>query len=173
MNQIMKHLILMGMLISLAVAGEGKMELKTVENLDLERFMGDWYVIANIPTFIEKNTSNNLEQYALRPDGDVDITFSLVDEDGKPKSYSARGFVLDPSDPARWKVQFFWPIRFPFHVIDIDEDYSYTVIGLPNRKYVWIMSRTDEMSETLYQEILERLANQGYDLEKIQRVKWL
>lgn len=146
--------------------------METVKNLDLQRFMGDWYVIANIPTFAEKGTYNNIESYKLRSDGNVDITFSLYtdDEKNKYKEYHPKGFVIDPADPARWKVQFFWPVKFPFYVIELAEDYSYTVIGLPSRSYVWIMARHHQMDESLYQDILHRLENIGYNLSEIKKV---
>ena len=153
-----------------ACASQSLSELEPVTSVDLERFMGDWYVVAAIPTFIERNSTENLEQYQLRPDGDVDITFSLTTAEGERKSYSARGFVQDAQQPSRWKVQFFWPIKFPFYVIDLAPDYSYTVIGLPNRKYVWIMSRDQTMDPMLYDQIMGRLVDIGYDASKIKRV---
>lgn len=144
--------------------------MKAVKDLDLDRFMGDWHVIANIPTFIEKNTRNNLESYRLSDDGNVDITFSVTTQDNERKQYHAKGFVLDQDQPSRWKVQFFWPLKFPFYVIELDEEYSYTVIGLPSRKYVWIMAREPHLDETIYQDILVRLADIGYNVNNIQKV---
>ena len=149
---------------------QGGDNMEAVKDLDLDRFMGDWHVIANIPTFIEKNTTNNLESYSLRDDGNVDITFTVTTEAGERKSYSATGFVLDQNQPSRWRVQFFWPVKFPFYVIELDEEYSYTVIGLPNRKYVWVMAREPQMDPVIYQDILARLSDIGYNVDDIQKV---
>jgi apolipoprotein D and lipocalin family protein len=128
--------------------------MEAVKDLDLKRFMGDWHVIANIPTFVEKNTRNNLESYKLGEDGNVEITFSLTTAKNERKTYRAKGFVLDQKQPSRWKVQY----------------YSYTVIGLPSRKYAWIMAREPNMDPELYQDILARLSDIGYNVEDIQKV---
>ncbi|MFC1563631.1 lipocalin family protein [candidate division KSB1 bacterium] len=145
----------------------------TVLNVDINRFMGDWYVIANIPTFIERNAVNAVESYALREDGDVDITFTFSDKtpEGEKKEYTALGFINDRETNAEWRVQFFWPIKFPYKVIGLDVDYTYTVIGVPSRKYVWIMSRTPRMDEQTYTNIVDLLEKDyGYDKDKIQKV---
>lgn len=163
--------LLLPIFVVLVGCQEGE-EMKAVENLDLERFMGDWHVIANIPTFVEKNTINNLESYRLREDGNVDITFSLTTTENERKRHQAKGFVLNKEQPSQWKVQFFWPIKFPFYVIELDADYSYTVIGLPNRKYAWIMAREPMMDDKLYEDILVRLADIGYNVEQIQKVPY-
>ena len=147
--------------------------METVPHVDLDRFMGDWYVVANIPTFIERNAVNAVESYSLRKDGDIDITFIFHDKkpDGKKKKYQALGIIHDKDSNAEWRVQFFWPIKFPFKVIDLHPEYLYTVIGVPNRKYVWIMSRTPKMKDNTYSEIVERLAlKYGYDTNKLNKI---
>lgn len=172
MNRMKIQIVVLIALSTLLVGCQGGDEMEAVRDLDLERFMGDWHVIGNIPTFIEKNTSNNLESYRLRDDGNVDITFTVTTEEGERKAYNAKGFVLDQEQPSRWRVQFFWPVKFPFYVIELDEAYSYTVIGLPSRKYVWIMAREPQMAPELYQDILARLSDIGYNVEDIQKVKY-
>ena len=146
--------------------------LKTVDQLDLQRFMGNWYVIANIPTFVEKGAVNAVENYALEDDGTIAVTFTYHKEDrSKPrKTMKSRGFVVPGTSNAQWKIQFFWPIKFPYYVIDLDEDYKYTVIGLPNRKYLWIMAREPYLDEEIYEGIIQRVREQGFDISKIQRV---
>ncbi|MFC1556923.1 lipocalin family protein [candidate division KSB1 bacterium] len=147
--------------------------MATVPSVDLDRFMGDWYVVANIPTFIEKNAVNAVESYSLREDGDVNITFTFRDKtpDGEKKKHTARGFIHNKETKAEWRVQFFWPLKFAYKVIDLHPDYTYTVIGVPNRKYVWIMSRTPKIDESTYTKIVERLvAEYGYDMDKIKKV---
>ena len=151
--------------------------METVPHVDLDRFMGDWYVVANIPTFIEKNAVNAVESYSLRKDGDIDIIFTFHDKkhDGKKKKYQALGIIHNKDSNAEWRVQFFWPIKFPYKVIDLHPEYLYTVIGVPNRKYLWIMSRTPKMDDNTYEEIVKRLAmNYGYDMHKINKIthKW-
>lgn len=145
--------------------------METVPYVDLERFMGDWYVVAGITTFVERNAVNSVESYSLRPDGDVDIRFSFNDGD-KRKQYTARGFVVNRESNADWKVQFFPVLKFPYKVIDIAPDYNYSVVGVPNRKYVWIMSRFPEMDAGVYDEIVNRLKTEyNYDISKIRKIE--
>lgn len=147
-------------------------EMKPVDYVDLNQFMGKWYVIANIPTFLEKKATNAVEFYSLREDGNVDITFSFHKNspDGKFKEYSAVGFVKDTVTNSEWRVQFFWPIKFPYLVLDLAPDYSYTVVGVPNRKWVWIMARDTRIEPEVYEQILNRLKIKGYDTAKIRKV---
>jgi apolipoprotein D and lipocalin family protein len=146
--------------------------LKTVDQVDLQRFMGDWYVIANIPNFVEKNAVNSVENYRLEDDGTIAVTFTYHKEDtSKPrKTMKSRGFVAPETGNAQWKIQFFWPIKFPYYVIDLDQDYKFTVIGLPSRKYLWIMARDPYLDKDIYEGIIQRVREQGFDISKIQRV---
>ena len=116
--------------------------IHTVEYVDLERFMGDWYVIANIPTFIEKNAYNAVETYRLNKDGTVATTFKFNKGalDGPVKEYHPRGYVSDDPSNAVWGMQFIWPFKTEYRIIYLNEDYSTTVIGRTKRDYVWIMA---------------------------------
>lgn len=156
----------------LALAGCSSMEpLRPVERVDLERFMGDWYVIANIPTPLERGAHNAVESYRLDADGSIATTFSFRDGgfDGPRKTYHPRGFVRDESN-AVWGMQFVWPIKADYRIAYLDEDYSVTVIGRNKRDYVWIMAREPQISEARYADIVERVGAMGYDTGDIQRV---
>lgn len=160
----------------MALAGCSNMEpLKVVDKVNIADFMGDWYVIANIPTSIEKGAHNAIESYRLDDDGTVATTFTFRDGsfDGKLKTYKPRGFISDESD-AIWGMQFIWPIKADYRIIYLNEDYSVTVIGRNKRDYVWIMAREPAISEEEYQAILGMLKAVGYDLGKVQQVpqKW-
>jgi apolipoprotein D and lipocalin family protein len=146
--------------------------IHTVEYVDLERFMGDWYVIANIPTFIEKNAYNAVETYRLDKDGTVATTFKFNKGalDGPVKEYNPRGYVSDDPSNAVWGMQFIWPFKTEYRIIYLNKDYSTTVIGRTKRDYVWIMARTPAMSEDEYSAILKFLEEQGYDLQNLQKV---
>jgi len=159
-------------LASVAVSACSNMPpIEPVERVDLERFMGDWYVIANIPTFAEKGAHNAVESYALDTDGTVATTFTFRDGafDGPVKTYTPRGFVMSESN-AVWGMQFIWPIKADYRVIYLDEDYSTTVIGRNRRDFVWIMAREPALSESRYNEIVEFVASVGYDVSEVQRV---
>jgi len=149
--------------------------LRTVDDVDIERFMGDWYVIANIPTSIEKGAHNAIESYRLETDGSIATTFTFHAGSfgGELKTYKPRGFVSDESN-AIWGMQFIWPIKADYRIIYLDADYSVTVIGRNKRDYVWIMAREPAIPADEYARILNLLETVGYDLTEIQRVpqKW-
>ncbi|MCF7824918.1 MAG: lipocalin family protein [Candidatus Marinimicrobia bacterium] len=154
-------------------AADKASEQKLVDTVDIPRFMGDWYVIANIPTIFEKGAVNAIENYTWNEEkGIVDVTFTYRADSlqGKLKRMTQRGFIYDTASNAEWRVQPIWPLRLGYLIIDLAEDYSYTVIGVPNRKYLWIMARESTLSEDIYTAILDRIATQGYDVGLIQKV---
>jgi apolipoprotein D and lipocalin family protein len=146
--------------------------LALAPSVDLTRFMGDWYVIANIPTFIEKGAHNAIESYRLAADGTIETTFTFRAGgfDGEPRRYTPRGFVQDRASNAVWGMQFIWPVKADYRIAYLSPDYSQTVIGREQRDYVWIMARTPQISDTDYQRHLQFLAGQGYDVSRIRRV---
>jgi len=146
--------------------------IHTVETVDLNRFMGDWYVIASIPTFIEKKAFNAVESYRLEEDGTIATTFRFNNGslDGPLKEYHPRGFIRDNESNALWGMQFIWPVKADYRVMYLSEDYTRTVIGRNKRDYVWIMARTPVIADTDYKTLVDLIADQGYDISKIRRV---
>jgi apolipoprotein D and lipocalin family protein len=146
--------------------------LETVDYVDLDRFMGDWYVIANIPTFLEKDAHNAVETYRLDEDGTIATTFTFRDGgfDGKMKQYHPRGFVREDTGNAVWGMQFVWPLKGDYRIIYLTDDYATTVIGRNKRDYVWLMARTPSISETRYRQAVKVIEEAGYDLSGLQRV---
>ena len=163
-------IILAAMLLG-ACASRGP-EMETVDNVDLDRFMGDWYVIANIPTFLEKGAHNAVETYELNDDGTIATTFVFRDGsfDGEEKTYTPKGFVRDDGTNALWGMRFIWPIKADYRIVYLDDDYSQTIIGRQKRDFVWIMARTPEISEEDYARLIDFAASIGYDVSKIERV---
>ena len=146
--------------------------MKTVDHVDLERFMGPWYVIANIPTFLEKGAHNAVEKYSLNSDGTIATNFTFRKDgfDGKAKEYNPKAFVLDDGSNARWGMRFVWPIKADYRIVYLDEDYSQTVIGRQERDFVWIMARTPTISDNDYDKLVAFVASIGYDTSKLERV---
>lgn len=140
--------------------------------VDLERFMGDWYVIANIPTSIERGAHNAVESYRLDTDGSIATTFTFRDGafDGTLKRYCPRGFVRDDPSRAIWGMQFIWPIKADYRIVYVSPDYQRTIIGRQKRDYVWIMARTPAISKAELQDLRERVEQQAYDMSKLQAV---
>jgi apolipoprotein D and lipocalin family protein len=171
-NQILTVTLLVSALMLGACQSTPQAPLATVPKVDLQRFMGDWYVIANIPTFIEKGAHNAIESYRLEADGTIAVTFTFRDGafDGKEKRYTPRGFVRDANSNALWGMQFIWPIKADFRITYLADDYSQTIISRQRRDYVWIMARTPSISEAVYQRLLKIVETQGYDVKQVQRV---
>ncbi|WP_292756573.1 lipocalin family protein [Methylophaga sp. UBA2689] len=146
--------------------------IRTENNVDIKRFMGDWYVIANIPTFIEKGAHNAVESYELNEDGTIATTFTFNKGsfDGELKQYHPKGFILDDESNAVWGMQFIWPIKADYRIVYINDDYTQTIIGREKRDYVWIMARTPQIPEQDYLQMLKLLAEQGYDISQIKKV---
>jgi apolipoprotein D and lipocalin family protein len=146
--------------------------LETVERVDLERFMGDWYVIANIPTFIEEGAHNAVESYRLDDDGTIATTFTFRKDafDGPQKEYHPRGFVRDTQSNAEWGMQFVWPFKGDYRIIYLTDDYSVTVIGRNKRDYVWLMAREPQLPADRYEEAVRVIEEAGYDISRLQRV---
>lgn len=170
------------LLLSVALVGLGGcakpqvQPLRTEAKVDLRAFMGDWYVIASIPTFIEKGAHNAVESYRLDVDGSIATTFTFRKGafDGPEKRYTPRGFVVDNASNAVWGMRFLWPFKADFRIMHLSDDGGVTVIGREKRDYVWIMARRPEMPEAQYQAMLRMLEAQGYDVRRIQKVpqKW-
>jgi apolipoprotein D and lipocalin family protein len=156
----------------LLAACQSPAPMQTVEHVDLERFMGDWYVIANIPTFVEKGAHNAVESYRLDDDGTIATTFTFRKDafDGKLKTYRPRGFVVDTQSNALWDMQFVWPFKGDYRVIYLDEDYTTTIIGREKRDYVWLMARTPGLSADEYERAVAAIGAAGYDTALLQRV---
>ncbi|WP_295403506.1 lipocalin family protein [uncultured Thiocystis sp.] len=155
-----------------ACTEEGGSPMQTVSHVDLERFMGDWYVIANIPTFIEKGAHNAVESYALNEDGSIATTFRFNQDafDGPLKTYRPTGFVRDPSSNALWGMQFLWPFKADYRIVWLEPDNSITVIARAKRDYVWIMARQPEIAADKYDEIVDFIGKLGYDTDKVEKV---
>ena len=147
-------------------------EIRVADYVDLDRFMGDWYVIANIPTFIEKQAYNAVETYAMNDDGTIDTTFTFRKGgfDGKRKEYNPKGFVRDGTGNAIWGMRFIWPIKADYRIVYVSDDYSTTIIGRNKRDYVWIMARTPELPAEEYIDLVEIIREEGYDTSKLREV---
>ena len=171
MSLAMSSLFLPVVLLTLAACSSPP-PIRTATAVDLERFMGDWYVIANIPTFIETNAYNAMESYRLADDGTVATTFSFRQGsfEGEPKTYHPTGYILDRESNAVWGMQFLWPIRADYRIVFVDESYSQTVIGRTARDYVWLMARTPEIPDSDYQRFLTLIGQEGYDVSKVRKV---
>ncbi|PZX60183.1 apolipoprotein D and lipocalin family protein [Algoriphagus ratkowskyi] len=143
-------------------------DLETVPYVDLDKYAGDWYEIASFPQSFQKGCTYTKATYSANEDGTIKVVNSCyLPEKGSTKTSTAKAWVEDGSGNAKLKVQFFWPFKGKYWIIDLAKDYSYAVVGHPNRKYLWILSRTPEMDAKLYSYIIERAEDKGFDLSKL------
>ena len=149
-----------------------KSPLKTVAHVDLPRFMGDWYVFSHIPYLLEKGKVGTFDRYALRPDGRIQNSFLFRrgSLDAPLEEWKGVAWVHDNKTNAEWRVQFIWPLRVPFLVIDLDPQYQWAVIGYPSRKLAWVLTRKTTLDESTYRGILKRMEAQGYDSDLLKKV---
>lgn len=145
--------------------------LETVPFVDLKKYTGKWFEIASYPQRFQKGCHCTTAQYTLSDKGYV-IVENRCNRDsanGKPSYIKGKAFVEKNSGNAKLKVQFFWPFRGKYWIIDLADDYSYAVVSHPNRKYLWILSRTPAMDENTYRQILERLKQKSFDLSILRK----
>lgn len=142
-----------------------------VAEVDLQRYMGNWYVIANIPPGIEKGAHNSVENYRLNKDGEIPTTFTYRDDgfDGKLKTLESKAFVESESN-AVWGVQFIWPFRAEYLIAWLDADYTRVIVARNKRDYLWLMARTPTIPDEEYEALKQRIAALGYDLAKLNKV---
>jgi len=147
--------------------------LPTVPYVDLKKYAGKWYEIAAFPQWFQKGCYCSTAEYTLTDKGFVIVENNCNKNgiNGKKSNIKGKAFVEENSGNAKLKVQFFWPFKAKYWIIDLADDYSYAVIGHPNRKYLWILSRTPTMDDAIYQQIISRIKEKGFDISKIKITK--
>lgn len=147
--------------------------LQTVPFVDLNRYAGKWFEIGSFPQRFQKDCYKTFAVYTLSSKGYMIVENQCSKDSFYDKHAYVKGkaFVVKNSGNAKLKVQFFWPFRGKYWIIDLADDYSYAVVGHPNRKYLWILSRTPKLDEATYQQILLRIKEKGFDITKIKRTQ--
>ncbi|WP_240183482.1 lipocalin family protein [Arenimonas caeni] len=166
-------IVLLALLAGCASTGGTNMPpLRTEASVDLERYMGRWWVIANVPYFAERGKVATADVYALREDGRISNTYVYRKAFDKPeKSMAGVATVLPGSNNAHWRIAF-WRglVKADLLVMEVAPDYSWALIGHPKRRLAWIFGREQTMDEALYLRLRARFADWGYDPETILRV---
>ena len=147
---------------------------KVVQDIDIERFMGKWYVISLVPNFIETGCTNSSDTYVLNKDGTIDITYSAI-KNGKTRTIKQKAVIPDKNKLGKWEIQFMKPwipfFRAPYELILLDDSYDYMVVGYPDNSFGWIMSRKTVMDDEIYFKILNKLEiDFNYDKNKFEKV---
>lgn len=145
--------------------------LPTVPYVDLKKYAGTWYEIAAFPQRFQKGCYGTTATYTLTDKGYVIVENRCTKDSltGKPSHIKGKAFVVEGSGNAKLKVQFFWPFKGKYWIIDLADNYSYAVVGHPNRKYLWILSRTSTMNESTYQHLISKIKEMGFEISKIKK----
>ncbi|MBA4320042.1 MAG: hypothetical protein C0412_16700 [Flavobacterium sp.] len=148
--------------------------LETVDKVDVQRYLGKWYEIANLPNSFQKGCNCTTAEYTLI-DSETIRVINRCNKDsvnGEIDEAKGKAFVVENSGNAKLRVQFFWPFRGDYWILELDkEKYSYAVVGEPSRKYLWILAREPKMDETTYNMLVERCRQKGFDVTKLQKTK--
>ena len=146
-------------------------ELETVEHVDIGRYMGTWFEIAKLPQRFEKGLVGITATYSMLPNGKVRVLNKGYkgDFNGNTKTAEGRAMVVDTKTNAKLKVSFFWPFTGNYWILELGEDYEYAVVGDESRKYLWILSRTPQMDEATYNNLLKRVQAKGFDVSKLEK----
>jgi len=151
-----------------ALFGCGSSEpLVTVDKVDVKRYAGLWYEMARLPNTFQKNCTCTTAQYEVK-EGYISVLNECWNTT-KNKKVNAKGkaFPVEGSNNASLKVQFFWPFKGDYNVIALDEGYQYAMVGAKDRKYLWILSRNPQLSESIVSELKAKAESLGYDTSKL------
>jgi apolipoprotein D and lipocalin family protein len=145
--------------------------LEVVPHVDLQKYLGTWYEIAAIPQRFERGCVASRAEYSLHNNGDIRVVNTCLQETlgGKLRTARGKARVVDRTSNAKLKVSFFWPFWGSYWIIGLDADYQWAIVGHPSRNYLWILSRLPQMDDAIYSQLLERIAESGYELSKIRK----
>jgi apolipoprotein D and lipocalin family protein len=143
--------------------------LHTVSAVDLNRYQGRWYEIASLPNSFQKGCSCTYAQYRVTGTYVEVMNNCHMAEKNKDNTITGKAFVVDGSNNSRLKVQFFWPFKGDYYIIDLADDYSYALVGHPNRQYLWLLCRNAHPDESVFTHLYAKAAENGFDTTQIVR----
>lgn len=147
-----------------------KDELEVVQSVDLTRYVGQWYEISRLPNSFQKKCADTVTaNYTIRADGKIEVVNRCRKASGEYTTAKGKAKIVDKKTNAKLKVTFFWPFYGNYWILDLGPNYEYAVVGEPDRKYLWILSRSPQMDEALYQQLLQKMAAKGFNTEKMVR----
>jgi apolipoprotein D and lipocalin family protein len=150
--------------------GGRKDQLEVAQSVDLSRYVGLWYEISRLPNGFQKKCADTVTaNYAMRADGKIDVINRCRKASGEYATAKGKAKIVDKKTNAKLKVSFFWPFYGDYWILDLGPNYEYAVVGEPGRKYLWILSRSPQMDEALYQQLLRKMAAQGFNTEMMIR----
>lgn len=141
--------------------------------VDLDRFMGLWYVHGYTPTPLDPNAFKPTEEYELMDDGRIQTTYRFRADHpyGQEKVFRPVARVFDTATNAEWRMRFFGVVNTPYLILFVNEDYTETVIGHPDRDLAWIMTRDAEIDEDRYRALVSELTDRNFDMSEFKRAE--
>lgn len=159
------------LLLSLGGCATSRPPLRAAEHVELDRYLGRWYVIANVPYFAERGKVATYVEYRRRSDGRIDdLYFFRKGFEAPLRQWSGVAWLPDAADEARWKVRFLWPFTSDYVILAVAPDYRYAMVGLTSRDLLWIFAREPQLDEATYRGLLEQARAQGFDPTQVRRV---
>jgi apolipoprotein D and lipocalin family protein len=145
-------------------------ELNVVPYVDIERYLGKWYEIALYPNWFEKGCFSSTAFYEKLENNEIKVTNQcrMYGRDGRLNEAVGRVFIADRKSNAKLKVQFFWPFKGDYWIVELDSDYQYAVVSEPGRQYLWILSRTPEIDPKILLDLKKRIIGKGFDLNYLE-----
>jgi apolipoprotein D and lipocalin family protein len=169
-------LLIIGFSASQASAQQGDQDVKTIVALDVPRYLGTWYEIAKFPNWFQKKCiSNTKAVYAANPDGNLRVLNSCKTASGETSEAEGLARQIGAKDSPKLEVRFapewlsFLPLVWgDYWVIDLDPQYQVAAVSDPRREYLWVLSRTPQLDPKVYEELLQRLKQQQFDVRKLE-----
>ena len=151
----------------LSAAQDVQYDNSPVSQFDLSKYLGTWYEIARFDHSFERGMDNVIAEYLLREDGKIDVVNSGW-KNGKFKVADGKAKQPDPlADPAHLEVSFFLFFYSDYNVMMIDDDYQIALVGSKSPKYLWILSRTPYVTDSVMDLVLEEASSRGYDINNL------
>ena len=153
---------------------EAMIDKKVVKELDLQKYLGTWYELARYNHRFERGLVGVTANYSIREDGKIKVLNSGYKKslDGRFKQAEGKAYLPDPElEPGKLKVSFFWNFYGDYFVLDLDENYQWAIVGSSSDKYLWILSRTPQLNQDLYNELLDKIRLRGYDVSQLIKVE--
>jgi apolipoprotein D and lipocalin family protein len=139
-------------------------------NVDLQRFKGKWFIIANIPYFAEKGKVASYFDIQMTGKKLLDVYYGKDSFDKPFGTFTMDDYVVPGTGNARWRETPLWPIYFSYLIVYVDPDYKTALVGYPGHELAWIMSREPTMDDATYQSLLARFNKAGYDASQLRKV---
>lgn len=157
--------ILLGLMFSLSYADNNPP--RTVDHVDLQKYLGKWYEIAAFPNLFEKGCRCTTAEYRAKGQKIIVINRCIKKNTNRLSVATGSAWPVKGSNNSKLKVQFFWPFRGDYWILNLSPTYQDVLVGSPNRKYLWILARQPAITKARYEEILEVARREGFNLQKL------